>query len=307
MTPYDDPDLVHTLTCLLRMRPASMSELRAVRQLPAERLDELVATLAAAGHVVVDGERLTVPPPESALVQQVATAAASAALLPTLLREAQAGTAPPGGLASEVVHGHQAQWEAWSRWAQERPPRAPLNLYPNLQVLREVILPDLPAALAGHRGVRPRAVVPADTVVTVRDRAVVEGLVDAGMEIRLAPAVASWVYADAGVLSALPLTWGEHPPTSIMIVLDPAVTAVVSAYVELVWAQSRPYRAPRSEWNDILPLLGLGMSDAAIASAGATSLRTVQRRIAGAMAHYGVTSRFELGAAWATDVSGRGS
>jgi hypothetical protein len=305
MTPYDDPDLVRTLACLLRMRPVSMAELRAVRQLPTERLDEIVAILEAAGHVSVEGELLTVHRPEKAVAQQVATAAASAELLSTLLEEARAGTAP-GEVAAEVVHGHQAQWEAWARWAQLRPPQAPLNLYPDLEVLRDVVLPDLPATLAAHADVTPRAVVPAATVVTPADRAVVEALAEAGMDIRLAPAVESWVYADAGVLCAVPLAWAEHPPTSIMIVVDPAVVAAVSAYVELVWSHALPYVAPRAEWDDILPLLGLGMSDAAIASAGRTSLRTVQRRIAGAMAHYGVTSRFELGVAWGADVSATG-
>ena len=302
MTPYDDPDVVHTLACLLRMRLTTMTELRAVRHLPAERLDDVVAALAAAGHLTVDGDRLDVHRPEEALLQQVATAAASAALLPSLLEEARVGAGRPDELAAEVVHGHQAQWEAWARWAQERPPRAPLNLYPDLEVLRDVVLPDLPATLAALPDVTPRAVVPASTVVTPTDRAVVEALVGAGMEVRLAPSVESWVYADAGVLCAIPLVWAEHPPTSIMIIVDPAVTAVVSAYVELAWSHALPYVAPRAEWDDILPLLGLGMSDAAIASAGRTSLRTVQRRIAGAMEHYGVVSRFELGVAWGADV-----
>jgi hypothetical protein len=302
MTPYDDPDVVSVLACLIRTRPTSMTELRAVRHLPTERLDELVGVLAAAGHVSVDGDRLTVHPPEEALRAQVATAAAGAALLPTLLEEERSGTARPGELAAEVVHGHQAQWEAWARWAEQRPPRAPLNLYPDLDVLRDVVLPDLPATLAAHPDVTPRAVVPADTVVTPADREVVEALVAAGLEVRLAASVESWAYADAGVLCAIPLTWAEHPPTSIMIIVEPAVTAVVSAYVEAMWAHALPYRAPRTEWDDILPLLGLGMSDAAIASAGQTSLRTVQRRIAGAMTHYGVTSRFELGVAWGADV-----
>ena len=38
-----------------------------------------------------------------------------------------------------------------------------------------------------------------------------------------------------------------------------------------------------------------------IATAQGTSVRTVQRRVAEAMAHYRVGSRFELGVAWAAD------
>jgi DNA-binding NarL/FixJ family response regulator len=46
-------------------------------------------------------------------------------------------------------------------------------------------------------------------------------------------------------------------------------------------------------------MLALGMSDHAIATAQGTSVRTVQRRVSDAMAHYRVSSRFELGVAWA--------
>ena len=46
-------------------------------------------------------------------------------------------------------------------------------------------------------------------------------------------------------------------------------------------------------------MLALGMSDGAIATAQGTSVRTVQRRVAEAMEHYRVGSRFELGVAWA--------
>lgn len=309
MTP-DDPRVRQVLGVLLRVRPGTVGELRRVRGLPAGDLDEVLALLRAEGHLDLDGDTITVHPPQQALEQRAAELAARTAALPELLRQWHSGTTAPE-LDVEVVHGHQAQWEAWSRYAALRPPRAPLNLYPGLEVLRDVILPDLPAALAAHTGVRPRAVIPASAVVTADDRDVVHRLEEAGLGVRLAKHVDSWVYADHGVLSALPLTWAEHPPASIMIVCDPAITAVVSAYAELVWATAQPYDHPRQEWADVLRLLGLGMSDAAIATAGESSLRTVQRRIADAMTHYGVTSRFELGAAWAqeveAEVSGTGS
>ena len=63
----------------------------------------------------------------------------------------------------------------------------------------------------------------------------------------------------------------------------------------------QPYRQPRPEWQDVLRLLALGLSDRAIASAHGTSQRTVERRIAEAMAHYGVGTRFELGVAWSVE------
>ena len=145
---------------------------------------------------------------------------------------------------------------------------------------------------------RARAVVPASAVVTDEDRAVMDALAAAGLRLRLARRVESWLYSDPSVLCALPVVWGEHPPISTMIVRDPAIRALTAAYAEGVWSSAARYREPRPEWHDVLRLLALGMSDRAIATAQGTSLRTVERRIAEAMAHHGVGTRFELGMAW---------
>ena len=126
-------------------------------------------------------------------------------------------------------------------------------------------------------------------------------LTEAGMNLRLARNVDTWLYSDPEVLCALPVVWGEHPPTSIMIVRDPAIRAVPAAYAELVWAGAVPYREPVPEWLDVLRMLSLGMTDRDIAAAHNTSQRTVERRIAEAMAHYRVATRFELGMAWSAE------
>lgn len=299
----DDAEAMRVLATLLRVRPREIAELRAIRTLPtAERLDGILGRLADAGFLLIEGDRLEVLSPEQVLETRAAALADLTTMLPALSGEWQRGKAPESGLDVELVHGHEEQWLAWARYAAITPPRAPLNLYPGLDVLRDVIVPDVEQALAAHRaGLRARAVVLGSTVVTAEDREVVETLERAGMEVRLARRVDSWVYADPGVLSALPVVWGEHPPTSIMIVRDPSITALVSAYAELVWATASPYAAPAPEWSDVLRMLSLGMSDQAIASAQGTSIRTVQRRVSEAMAHYGVSSRFELGVAWGAE------
>jgi hypothetical protein len=295
-----DADALRVLATVLRVRPRTLTELRAIRGIPVDGLDAILSRFVAAGFVEVDGDRLEIRSPDRVLEMQATALADLTALFPALSEEWHRGATPEGRLDVELVHGHEEQWQAWARHAAITPPRAPLNLYPSLDVLRDVIAPDLEHVLAAYRaGLRARAVVQGSAVVTADDRAVVDSLSRAGMEIRLARTLESWVYADPGVLSALPVVWGEHPPTSIMIVRDPAITAVVSAYAESIWATASPYADPTPAWGDVLRMLSLGMSDHAIATAQGTSVRTVQRRVSDAMAHYRVSSRFELGVAWA--------
>lgn len=207
-----------------------------------------------------------------------------------------------GELPVEVVHGSEEQWRVWSEYVQKSPPKAPINLYPDLEIVRALIAPALPEAVEPMRGaVRFRAIIAASAVITEDDHAVVSKLAEAGVEVRLAPNVPSWMYADPGVLAALPLEWGEHPPSSIMIVRDGALSTALGALLEPMWASARPWSRPTAEWSNTLRLLSLGLSDSAVAAAQRTSPRTVQRRITEAMTHYGVGSRFELGAAWAAD------
>jgi hypothetical protein len=221
------------------------------------------------------------------------------AALPRILEdEARERT---GGLAVDVIHGSEAQWSAWARYAQQTPPRAPLNLYPSLDVVRSIV-PELAAAVAPYAGeVRFRAVVGADAVIEDADRETLGRLVAAGVEVRLSASVPSWAYIDAGVLAAVPLTWGEHPPASIVVIRDAAISTALGALAEPVWAAAQPADAVLADPGNTLRLLALGLSDAAVAAAQSSSRRTVQRRIAEAMARYGVGSRFELGVAWAAD------
>lgn len=287
------------LATLLRSRPASRGGMHEIRALPVGA-DGLLDQLIRAGFVEETSGGLTYRSPDRAVEEQAQALAGLVGLLPELSREWRQGSAQRSTLDVELVHGHEEQWRAWARHAALTPPRAPLNLYPTLDVLADLIVPELSDAARPYPdGMgNARAVLPASVVVTADDRRVVDGLAAAGMRIRLARHVDTWLYSDPEVLCALPVVWGEHPPTSIMIVHDPAVQALTAAYAEMVWGLAEPYREPRPEWHDVLRLLALGLSDRAIATAHGTSQRTVERRIAEAMAHYGVGTRFELGMAW---------
>lgn len=276
------------LATLLRSRPATRDELRLIRAVP-PGADRLLDQLIRADFVAEADGRLSYHAPDRTVQEQARTLAGLVGLLPELSREWRQGTERRTTLDVELVHGHGEKWRTWA------PPRAPLNLYPSLETVEELI----DAGPARARIVLPAAVLAADA-----DRRVVDELVAAGLRVRLARCVESWLYADPEVLCALPVVWGEHPPTSIMIVHEPVIRALTAAYAERVWRGAEPYRRPRPEWQDVLRLLALGMSDRAIASAHGTSQRTVERRIAEAMAHYGVGTRFELGAAWSVEHPG---
>jgi hypothetical protein len=249
--------------------------------------------------------RVTTPAPvpsadASALAAALRATADAVAALPRSIEEELLERR--GELPVEVIHGSEEQWSAWARYAASIRPRAPINLYPSLDVIRTLIVTEVDSAVEPYReDIRVRAILSADAVVTDADRDVVDRLVAAGMEVRLSAHVPSWLYADAGVLSALPLVWGEHPPSSIIVIRDPAISTALAALVEPLWSASEPYRAVAPEWADTLRLASLGLSDKAIATAQEVSHRTVQRRFAEAMEHYGVRSRFELGAAWRAD------
>ncbi|MBO9578906.1 MAG: hypothetical protein J7480_09090 [Microbacteriaceae bacterium] len=208
-----------------------------------------------------------------------------------------------GEVPIEIIREHGEMWAAWARYAAEHPPRAPINLYRSLAVVRELIVPEVAGAFAPYRErsgapIVVRTIIRAEAVVTEDDRLAVDRLIEAGVDVRLAADVPSWIYADAGLVAGIPLEWGEDPPSGIMLIRDPALSTAIAALLEPMWAAAEPWRAPTHEWTDTLRLAALGLSDTAIAAAQGTSHRTVQRRIAEAMAHYRVRSRFELGAAW---------
>jgi len=307
-----DPDARRVLSTIYRVRPGTRDELLALQGLPHDRLPELLQALDAAGLIALDGDRIEALSPDRAMAtatERVVSSemdglralAVSAAALSALTRDWEVGSSPDDTAPwAEFAHGHEAQWKAWPRYAVSHPPRNPVNIYPDLSIIRSLMVPTMTEdekrmiAQSGIRGVFPRSLLGDDD-----DRAFLEELRRLGMRIRIADSVPSWVYADRGVLCALPLDWGEHPPSSIAIVTHPAITAIVSLYVESIWDRAVEFPLGDDGWEPVLQLLERGLSDAAIAQTLDISPRTVHRRIAEAMEQFDARSRFELGAAWA--------
>jgi hypothetical protein len=307
-----DPDARRVLSTIYRMRPGTVDVLRALQGLPQDRIPELLARLDSAGLIALHGDVIEAVSPDLAMagaienvvaseLEGLRALAVSAAALSALTRDWEVGSAPDDTAPwAEFVHGHEAQWKAWPRYAVTHPPRNPVNLYPDLSILNSLMVPTMTEeekqliARSAVRGVFPRSLLASEG-----DRAFLDELRELGMRIRIADQVPSWVYADRGVLCALPLDWAEHPPSSIAIVTHPSITEIVSLYVESIWDKAVDYPLGDDGWEPVLRLLERGLSDAAIAQSLDVSARTVHRRISQAMEHFGVHSRFELGAAWA--------
>ena len=126
----DDAVALRVLARLLRARPRTLTELRGIRNVPDEGLEEILDRLVAAGFVAVDGEHLEVRRPDHVLEAQAAALAGLTALLPALSDEWQRGAAPESRLDVELVHEHEEQWRAWARYAAIAPPRATENSPP---------------------------------------------------------------------------------------------------------------------------------------------------------------------------------
>ena len=107
----------------------------------------------------------------------------------------------------ELVHGMHNQWELWMRLMAEAPPRAPLAAFPDFAGLAEFVLdnaPGLEAAVATF-GFRIRTLARAEELADPAVRAQVETFASLGLEVRTLPALAGWLYVDAGVMAALPI------------------------------------------------------------------------------------------------------
>jgi hypothetical protein len=315
----DDVDVLNVLRNLYRVRSATVQEFSRLDSLPTARLNDILITLEQAGYIVRDGDRITPVAPDAAVAatikraadDQRASLAASTALLdtlPLLARDWELGEAGTEySLSAEIIHGHQAQWEAWGRYALMMPPQAPICLYPDLSILKTLIAPDL-GRVREETGVSTpvRGILPAAVCADPESLPTLELLAAGGIQIRTVSRVPSLMYVDEGLYACVPVTWGEHPPNSLLIIRQPSIVAALAYVAETQWALAVPFSTEGEGWEPVLRLLAQGLSDHAIATALGTSMRTVQRRVNEAMDSLGASSRFELGVAYARYETARG-
>ncbi|RFA07520.1 hypothetical protein B7R21_15125 [Subtercola boreus] len=124
----------------------------------------------------------------------------------------------------------------------------------------------------------------------------------AGVEYRLLDAPSSWFWVDGDHL-AVPFEWGESRPTSVLGIRNAALAGMATQYFEELWQKAEPAEPAGNTWTPLLRLMRTGITlDTASRRVGINP-RTGRRRIASAMEHYGVSTLFALGVAWAADSS----
>ncbi len=95
--------------------------------------------------------------------------------------------------------------------------------------------------------------------------------------------------------------WGR-PEGPYVLIRNPALVACFAAWFEAMWSIA-PHVEIQDEHADpaLIRLLALGAKDELIARTLHIGLRTVRRRVAALMDRYGVSTRFQLGAALERD------
>jgi hypothetical protein len=311
-----DPAAIDLLLAVVRARPATGAELRAVA---GHRPDALIEQLAAAGVVRLEGDAVevtgvpelvggTVSAEIAGMRDRLERLDAFVARLPGLLAAEATHAADGVDVAPvEVIHGSDRVWESWGRTANLRPPRRPGTSNNDLRVIREQVLTRLDEVRDDFatRGYHMRVLTTMAEASRPENVAAIPELLGIGVEIRVSPAVPSWFYVDDGVVAALPLEWGAGGPVNGMIAIhNPSIIAMLAHYFERLWAAARPLPLGQHGWESVLELLAQGRTDEQIADTLGLGLRTVRRRIAEAMDDLGALGRFELGMAWQRHLDG---
>lgn len=148
-------------------------------------------------------------------------------------------------------------------------------------------------------GNEQRSIYPAAMVGTAQGDSWLRGWAEVGELQRIAAENAT-EFGVFGTTAVVCLArWGD-PQSGYVVIREPLLVAVFSAYFDACWAVALPAptkrTAPTTE-ADLLELLGLGLKDEAIARYLDLGLRTVRRRVAGLMEAHGVSTRYQLGAA----------
>jgi hypothetical protein len=304
------------LETIYRARPATTAELAAVLHRDAAELAEPLAALAAEGALSVDADgALRYPDPlawtaaviarESAQLREASAATLSHVAsivsdLPGLSRQWSAGEAETHAVPVLTRHGEHAAEDLWYETSGESSGAAAAVLPDVTRFLGTE--PDrsarFAAAFEGKESVRailPRAVADDPALLAIARR-----YAEAGVRFRLLADPPSWFWID-GSLLALPFTWGEGWPSSVLGVRSAALAQLALGLFERLWVAATPLERPAAPWTPLLHLMRQGMTlDAASRTLGFNP-RTGRRRVAAGMSHYGVSTLFGLGAAWAAD------
>ncbi|MFS0892673.1 hypothetical protein [Microbacterium sp. 179-I 3D3 NHS] len=305
------PQASELLERVLRARPRFREELEALAAGPES--SGHVAELVEHGFLAMDGDRVDITPPDrvvaAAIMERIeedrrATDAVASLLaqLPDLARAWDLGLSPEGqAIQGEVIEGDANALNRWYTLIARMTPNDPGASHPDLSFIHDHVVPNLDRFRDEFfgKGFAIRYLFPASAIASERDRAAIEVLHTLEAPVRVTTALPSWFYVDRGVMAGLPQTWGATSPGGMVMVYSTPVVEAISWLFESLWDAATPLPVATEGWRPVLELMSRGRSDEQIAAMLGLGLRTVRRRIAEAMERFGVTTRFELGAAWA--------
>lgn len=304
------------LALAFRGRPATIAELATLSHRPVEEVSDTVGRLRNRGQLGGHDEMLLYPNPadwaaESVLsksgdLRHTANALLSdmeriVADLPAMMGHWSIGETSDDPIPVVTRHGPRAAEDAWFELGQR-----------DTGTL-EAVLPDISRFLTSpeERVVRfseafrskdaVRVIISASSVDEPGVDHLLVAFTAAGMEYRFMDDPPSWFWVDGDQL-AVPYEWGERRPTSVVSANNAALGGMMSAYFASLWRGASTSIPETRAWTPLLALMRKGMTlDAASRTIGVNP-RTGRRRVAQAMSHYGVSTLFALGMAWARDV-----
>lgn len=305
------------LAAIYRGRPETIGEVAALAHLTGAEADAAVQRLRRRGLLGGQAEQLTYAHPASWVADTLAERSTQlrrnaddalsdmermVADLPGLLRHWSVGEASADLVPVITRHGLHASEDLWYDTASHDTG----TLHAVLPEVDRFLTsePDRAVrfgrALAGKE--RVRVIMP---TWAVDDTIAIQRMTHyraAGVEYRLLDSPPSWFWVDGDQL-AVPFEWGEGRPTSVLGVRHAALAGMALDYFEKLWLQATPAEDSTPAWTPLLMLMRQGITlDSASRTVGINP-RTGRRRIAAAMDHYGVSTRFALGVAWSAESS----
>lgn len=203
-------------------------------------------------------------------------------------------------LQGEVAHDAESAMRRWFQLGARSGPMQSCAVAPDLSWIRNNLGPMMAAAPEFFtEGFSARYVFDPAALDNEDDRALINQLVDLGVEVRLSPRLPGWFLLERDAMACLPTTWGESAPEGIVFVYTLPIVAAVQSIFDALWRASSPYPARDRSWQTVLSLMAEGKTDVQIAEELGIGARAVRRRLTAAMEELGATSRFELGIAWA--------
>lgn len=303
------------LELIYRSRPGTLAELASIAHLGETEVRERVSRLEEQGALSIRDGAIASPHPASwtaNLVEEQTRALREASAttttridslvagLPSLLRHWSVGEVSEDLAPVFARHGPRAAEDLWYDTSRESTGSA----WAVLPSVERFLTSDpgrasrFSEAFAGKQSVR--ALLPKTAMRDSRLVALAQQYSASGVEFRVLDDLPSWFWIDGDML-ALPFEWGEDWPTSVLGVRNGALAALGRSLFDQLWRQSESVGITVQTWTPLLQLMRQGVTlDSASRTLGVNP-RTGRRRVAAAMEHYGVSTLFALGVAWAAD------